>query len=240
MFNVPPDSDADAGEADADPQKSEPIVGPILSVEPVELLGSDAVRELRRIYEAGFPAHLRADFDELTDRRQPGELAFALVDAGWPCGFAVLRPLGDTGWTFMRYFVVDAARRGRGLGGIFWKQLVERLRGSGCTLLIFDVEDPGEPACGPEESLIRLRRISFYLRQGACLLPVRGYRTPHGSLRRLDWTPMVLMAAPLNSRIAVGESGVTPDEIVAAVYWHRWSLPPDNPQVVSTRTVDQS
>lgn len=222
------------------PRHLEPAVTPAYRLEPVELLGSEAVRQVRRIYEAGFPAHLRASFGDLTDRRQPGELAFALGQAGRPCGFAMLRPLGGTGWTFMRYFVLDAARRGRGIGGIFWDHLADRLRGLGSTLLIFDVEDPDEPGCDRQESLTRSRRISFYLRQGAALLPVRGYRTPHGNARSLAWTPMLLMAAPLATREAAGEPAgtVSPDEIVAAVYRYRWSLPPDHPRVACTRATD--
>jgi GNAT superfamily N-acetyltransferase len=88
------------------------------SLVPVEGLRRADVERVRRIYEAGFPARLRADFGSLLDGRLPGELAFALTEEGRPVGFAMLRPLGTTGWIFLRYFVVDAARRGRGLGAI--------------------------------------------------------------------------------------------------------------------------
>jgi hypothetical protein len=30
----------------------------------------------------------------------------------------MLRPLGSTGWIFLRYFEVDQAQRGQGLGGL--------------------------------------------------------------------------------------------------------------------------
>jgi GNAT superfamily N-acetyltransferase len=201
-------------------------------LEPVEVLGPAAVADLRGIYEGGFAPHLRADFSDITGQRQPGELAFALVQDEQPAGFAMLRPLGGTGWIFLRYFVVAAARRGRGLGGILWQQVTDRLRDLGYTLLVFDVEDPDEPGCGEEEVQIRNRRIGFYLHQGASLMPVSGYRTPHGSGAEAGWTPMRLMSAPLT---AGGPVSVVPAaEIVAAVYRYRWSLAPDHPQVTGT------
>jgi hypothetical protein len=78
---------------------------------PVEGLGPADVERVRAIYEAGFPVWLRADFGSLLAGRQPGELPLALTEEGRPVGFAMLRPLGTTGWMFLRYFVVDAARR---------------------------------------------------------------------------------------------------------------------------------
>ena len=49
------------------------------ALEPVEALDTAAVDAVRRIYEDGFPARLRADFTSLTDRREDGETALALV-----------------------------------------------------------------------------------------------------------------------------------------------------------------
>jgi GNAT superfamily N-acetyltransferase len=207
------------------------------ALEPVERLSAHAAGEVRRIYEAGFPAHLRTSFRDLTTGRQPGELALALTQARQPCGFGMLRPLGGTGWIFLRYFVVDAARRGGGLGTVFWDQLTSWLGADGYTLLTFDVEDPAEPGCDRQEARIRSRRISFYLRQGASLLPVHGYRTPHGEAGHCDWTPMLLMAASLGAGQRV--SAIPAGQIVAAVYRHRWLLAPDHPQVSDTVTAGQ-
>jgi len=206
------------------------------SLTPVETLGSAGIDDIRRIYETGFAPHLRADFSSITSQRQPGELAFALRQDEQPRGFAMLRPLGATGWIFLRYFVVEEGQRGRGLGGILWRQVTGRLRDLGYTLLIFDVEDPDEPDCGQEEVQIRTRRIGFYRHQGASLLPVSGYRTPHGSAEDPGWTPMLLMSAPLTAGRPV--SVVPAGEIVTAVYRYRWSLPPDHPQVTGTSVAD--
>jgi len=204
------------------------------ALEPVEALDTTAVDAVRRIYEDGFPARLRADFTSLTDQREAGEAALALVCGRQPCGFAMLRRLGVTGWTYLRFFVIEQRLRGQGLGGIMWDQLTARLRADGCTLLVFDVEDPGEPGCGPAESQVRSRRVGFYQRHGAVVLPVRGYRTPHGSAGDGGWTPMLLMAAP----VAAGGPAPGTGEaraIVSAVYRHRWRLDPGHPQIAATR-----
>jgi len=200
---------------------------------PVESLDSAGIGHVRRIYEDGFPPHLSSGFESITSGRQPGELALALTGDGEPRGFAMLRPLGTTGWIFLRYFVVDANQRGQGLGGILWQQLTSYLRDAGYSLLVFDVEDPAEPGCDPEELEIRQRRISFYRRHCASVLPVDGYRTPPttGGNAGERWTPMVLMAASLHP-----DEGDRPEvrAIVDAVYRHRWSLPADHPQVGRT------
>jgi GNAT superfamily N-acetyltransferase len=206
------------------------------ALEPVEALDTTAVDAVRRIYEEGFPDRLRADFASLTDEREDGEAALALVRGRQPCGFAMLRRLGSSGWTYLRYFVVDQRLRGQGLGGIMWDLLTARLRAEGGALLVFDVEDPGEPGCGPAEAQVRTRRVGFYQRHGAVVLPVRGYRTPHGGTGDDGWTPMLLMAAPVAAGGAApgaGEAGA----IVSAVYRHRWRLEPGHPRIAATQVV---
>jgi 2-(1,2-epoxy-1,2-dihydrophenyl)acetyl-CoA isomerase len=203
----------------------------VCTLAPVETLGPAATAAVRRIYTEGFPPHLRADFSTLTDRRQAGELALALVGGGEPRGFAVLRPLGETGWVFLRYFVVDRRLRGQGLGGMLWDAVTARLRDDGHTLLVFDVEDPAEPGCGPAQARIRSRRIGFYQRHGASLLPVAGYQAPHGD----GWTPMLLLAASLDAGSPDLDTARWPS-IVSAVYRYRWQLEPGHPRAMAVRT----
>jgi GNAT superfamily N-acetyltransferase len=198
---------------------------------PVESLSAEGAAQVRRIYEDGFAPHLRAGFDSLITGREAGESALALVQGGEPRGFVMLRPLNGTGWMFLRYFV--AGQRGQGLGGIMWDQLMAWLRAGGYPLLVWDVEDPGEPGCDPAEVEIRNRRIRFYERHGGRLLPVEGYGNPHGD----DWTPMRLMAAPAAADPAPGLPG-TP-AIVAAVYQYRWRLEPADSRVTATRVTDE-
>jgi GNAT superfamily N-acetyltransferase len=115
---------------------------------PVEDLRPAEAEHVRRIYEDGFPPHQRADFRSLTAGREPGELALALTGPGQPRGFAMLRPLGDTGWIFLRYFAVDAAQRSQGLGGVMWDQLTGFLRESGYSPSTSATGRPGCPSAG--------------------------------------------------------------------------------------------
>jgi len=207
------------------------------SLEPAETLSPAAMTVLRRIYEEGFPPHQRVGFAAVTVRREPGELALALVGDGRPCGFAMLRPLMSTSWIYLRYFVVDESQRGQGLGGLLWEQLTVRLRDAGFTLLVWDVEDPHEPDSEPAAAALRLRRIRFYQRHGASLLPVTGYRAPHAAPESSGWSPMLLMTAPLSGRAAPPDSGWA-RAIVEAVYRFRWQLDPEQFPVFSLHAGD--
>jgi GNAT superfamily N-acetyltransferase len=194
-------------------------------LEPVETLTPAAMTRLRQIYEEGFPPFERAEFGSITTARREDELALALVSDGQPAGFALLRPLGSTGWIYLRYLVVDGARRSQGLGGQLWEQLTERFRDAGYTLLVFDVEDPDEPGCEPAQVELRWRRIRFYQRQGASLLPVTGYCSPEIVPGTSGWFPMLLMTAPLAGHPGAPDPGGA-GAIVDAVYRFRWDLEP--------------
>jgi hypothetical protein len=99
---------------------------------------------------------------------------------------------------------------------------------------VWDVEDPREPGSEPDEATLRQRRIRFYQRHGASLLPVTGYRAPHVAPETSGWSPMLLMTAPLVGDPAVPDSGPDPRPdpgqaraIVEAVYRFRWELEPE-------------
>jgi hypothetical protein len=99
---------------------------------------------------------------------------------------------------------------------------------AGHTRIVFDVEDPTETSDPAEES-IRRRRIGFYTRLGAQLLPVNEYMPPHGA----DTHPMLLMAADLE----VEATRILADDlrdVVIAVYRHRYGLDPDDLVVLDT------
>ena len=202
------------------------------SLEPLEALDTAAVADVRRIYEEGFAPRLRVAFSALINQRQDGELTLALTCSGRPSGFAMTRPLGDTGWVFLRYFVVDHRQRSQGLGGILWNQVTARLCAAGNTVVVFDVEDPAEPGCAQPESRARSRRISFYQRRGASVLPVLGYVMPPLTAAGTDWTPMLLMASSLTGTPLVADAQRV-RALVTAVYQHRWQMEPDHPQVVA-------
>lgn len=177
---------------------------------------------VQAIYEEGFGERLRAPFaDLLTDR------ALVLTD-GEPRGLAVLRELGPTRWVFLRYFVVG--ERGRGLGEELWTSLRAAMAAAGFTRIVYDVEDPAEHGIDASEELIRRRRIGFYTRLGAVLLPANGYLPPHGT----DAHPMLLMAADLGRPVTASIEGDDLRRTMLAVYRYRYGLEDTDPVVERT------
>ncbi|MFT4009316.1 MAG: GNAT family N-acetyltransferase [Nocardioidaceae bacterium] len=172
------------------------------------------------IYEGAFPEHERVPFTALFIDR-----VLVLVDDDRPCGLAVLRDLGDTGWTFLRYYCVGD--RGCGLGSLMWGLLKEAHAGQ--TRIILDVENPDEPGTDAASKALRERRIAFYQRLGVRLLPVYDYLPPHDGVP-FDLRPMV---ADLDT-----PDGRTPPlapadlrAVVLAVFELRYGLPADHPAV---------
>ncbi|MDX8054214.1 hypothetical protein SK571_33000 [Lentzea sp. BCCO 10_0798] len=183
-------------------------------------LTPDELADVRQIYFDGFAAHLRAPFDDLL-----ADTALVLTDSR-PLGFAVVRVLGDTGWVYLRYFTVG--EKGRGLGEHLWTHLRVAMTGAGHTRIVYDVEDPAQPGIDPAEERIRHRRIAFYRRLGAVLLPVRGYLPPEGSAGH----PMLLMAADHVAQAPAAAEDL--ERIVVAVYEHRYGIAPSDPVVTRT------
>ncbi|MCR3749120.1 GNAT family N-acetyltransferase [Lentzea californiensis] len=183
-------------------------------------LTPDELADVRQIYFDGFEPHLRAPFDDLL-----ADTALVLVDSR-PLGLAVLRVLGGTGWVYLRYFTVG--EKGRGLGEHLWTHLRVAMTGAGHTRIIYDVEDPAQPGIDPAEERIRHRRIAFYRRLGAVLLPVNGYLPPEGSAGH----PMLLMAADYVAQTPAAADDL--GRIVVAVYEHRYGIAPSDPVVTRT------
>lgn len=195
---------------------------------PWDDLGDTARRRLVALYDEAFPDELSAPFASLLVDRM---LAFvpAAGASEEVLGLALLRDLrptgtapdgpDDTGWTFLRYFAVGP--RGAGVGSAALRSLADLLRAERRTVLAWDVEDPDEP--GVAEATVRddLRRIAFYERNGATLLPAREYRPPHEDGSE-PWLRM--MALPL------GPEPLPPTaDLVRAVLLHRYGCPADHP-----------
>jgi hypothetical protein len=184
----------------------------------------------REIYEGGFPPELSSDFEELFV-----DACFAFLDGSGEeervVGWAVLRPLADTGWIFLRYFV--AGERGQGIGSRMWRAM--RSHFADYQRILLDVEDPDEPGIDAEEESIRRRRIEFYRRLDIEVLPLRSYRPPHG-----DEDPwMQLLASDLppgDPTPTLGREGIR--EILLAVYEHRYGVTTDD--AVVRRTLAES
>lgn len=189
------------------------------SLVSVATLDEAELAQVREIYEAAFPEELMAPFaDLLVDRM------LVRVEDDGPSGFALVRDLGPTGWTFLRYYAVG--RRGRGIGSLMWADLVALLAAEGRTRLIWDVEDPDEPGIGEHAVEEHRRRISFYERLGGRLLPVREYFPPHDD----GHAPALrLMERPLGPASEVGLRA-----LVEGVYERRYGVPADSPVVRRT------
>jgi hypothetical protein len=186
-------------------------------------LSADDLTAVREIYEGAFPDELLAPFEDLlTDR------LLVYVDADGPAGLALVRDLGPTSWTFLRYYAVG--RRGRGTGSAMWRELTALLASEGRARLVWDVEDPDEPGLSLALVEEHRRRIVFYERLGGRLLPVRDYEPPHddGHAPRL-----LLMDTPLGA-------GDDPSlrEVVEAVF--RWRYGRDAADPVVRRTLEAS
>jgi GNAT superfamily N-acetyltransferase len=185
------------------------------------------LEQARAIYEAGFPAAVRAPFSDLLGAH-PAERTQLLLDGtGEVIGLTLVRDLGDTRWTFLRYFVVTAERRGSGIGGRLWAALCRDLADRSQELLLFDVEDPADPAATAHETVERHRRVTFYRRLGAELVDFAAYEPPHHGEPGSQALPLRLMAARLD--VNGGSSpprllGAEAERAVESVLRHRYGV----------------
>lgn len=193
-----------------------------------DMLEPRALKWVRTIYDETFTEPNRPAFDQLVRMRRPDEQVLVLVD-DHPLAFAALRELGPTSWMFLRYFAVHRNLRGTGIGTQLWGHLREEMLRCGYPRIVFEVEDPAQ--AGTEaERVVRERRISFYTRVGALLLPVRGYLPPHGD----DTRPMLLMAADLYGTRTPPVEGDDLRRVITGVYLHHYGVPEDHPIVLDT------
>lgn len=174
---------------------------------------------VERIYTDAFPDELLAPFADLFRDRM-----LVLLDDDGPAGFALVRDLPGTTWTFLRYYAVG--RRGQGIGSLMWASLTERLEGEGRTRLVWDVEDPAEPGISPEAAEEHRRRIVFYERLGGRLHPVREYFPPHDD----GHAPQLQL---MDAALGAGDQA-TLRELVEGVYRLRYGVTADDPVVRRT------
>ena len=207
----------------------------------VAFSGLDAAHQVavRHVYESSFPLALRAPWEEVTASRPDERLLVLLDDAAMPVGLALVRHLGDTSMSFVRYFVVDEQRRGGGHGSALLSALVAHLRDAGRSMLLLDVEDPDGRSPDSPERRDDLRRIDFYRRHGVDLLAVRDYSPPdHG--QDGEEPRLLLMGACLAESAGDGLGldpvpvGAALRDAVTAVYRDRYGLDPDHPVVRAT------
>ncbi len=201
-----------------------------LDIRSAESLRAEQLDRVQVIYEGAFARELRVPFGELA-RRGDADRMFAAVEGTAPVGFAALRLLESAEWTFLRYFAIAGERRSQGIGIRFWQLVRQSLREHGWPAnIVLEVEHPGEAAADEAERATRDRRISFWSRCGAILLPAPGYVTP-------DYTgcgtteAMLLMAAMPDAAPPLRADRLR--ALVLAIYTDRYGLAPDDPLVAS-------
>lgn len=197
-------------------------------VERVEALDPEQLIGVRMIYEEAFSPALRVPFGELT---RPGEAdqTFVVMDGRAPAGVAALRLLRSADWSFLRYFAITGNRRSQGLGHQFWQLLHRSLRAQDWPVrIIFEVEDPSETNGDEAERVIRQRRINFWTKCGARLLPVSGYVLPDYTASGTTEAMLLMAATPAAVPPVHGNQLRT---LVLAIYADRYDLPPDDPLV---------
>jgi GNAT superfamily N-acetyltransferase len=194
------------------------------------------IEAARDIYEAGFPPAERAPFEDLLDVRSDERMQFLLDGDGGAdavLGVVLVRDLGETDWTFLRYFVVAADRRGEGIGGRLWLALCRDLAALGRKRLLFDVEDPDDPAADRHEVDERWRRVRFYRRAGADLLDVDSYAPPHHGAPGTPTMPLRPMGADLDaaggSRPLALDAAAIRDLIGAVMHFRYGVTAPNGP-----------
>jgi GNAT superfamily N-acetyltransferase len=188
---------------------------------------------VRSIFEEAFPVWEREPFDDLAGREAAGVATpVVMADSGQPVALAVTSRLDFVQWSYLEYFAVASDHRGHGVGGQLWRAMIQDLAvRDQPSRVVLEVEDPAGAPEGSPEVRQRERRIRFYERQGARLLPARDYVVP-----RLDGVegsePMLLLWAA----IADGAEPPGPSELFSllpAVYAAGYGLRADHPLVLA-------
>ncbi len=188
---------------------------------------------VRAVFEEAFPVWEREPFDDLVGREAAGlATPVVMTDSGQPVALAVTSCLDSVQWSYLEYFAVASDHRGHGVGGHLWRAMIQDLAvRDQPSRVVLDVEDPAGAPEGSPEVRQRERRIRFYERQGARLLPARDYVVP-----RLDGVagsqPMLLLWAA----IAGDAEPPSPAELISllpAVYAAGYGLRADHPLVLA-------
>ncbi|MDD7390825.1 MAG: GNAT family N-acetyltransferase [Lachnospiraceae bacterium] len=139
------------------------------------MIRRQSLDEMKEIYDGMMTRHFPADeikpFWKIKDSYEKGEyMGYGLYEENSGClAYAWMCSIPDENWILLDYYAVTENLRGQGMGSRFLKRFFEE-----CTEgvpVIIEVEDPdrlvGIPEDEKERELAkRLRRISFYLKNG--------------------------------------------------------------------------
>ncbi|MSQ30494.1 MAG: GNAT family N-acetyltransferase [Dehalococcoidia bacterium] len=194
--------------------------GDSITIRLQDAVAAADVGALQPLYDAAFPPHLRAPWEELAAEIADGAVLWWVVrDGARAIGFAEGRPMGDGVPLFLEYIAIDPAGRSRGTGSQLMVAVTADPVALAGVILEIGPLDEGDA----EQRHEAARRHAFYQRLGAVEVPcAAGYRVPGGpgALHRLSlrWLPgRPAVGAPAGARlrailhaIATGGYGLDP------------------------------
>jgi GNAT superfamily N-acetyltransferase len=204
---------------------------------------TDLIRQVQWIYEQSFPVEEQDPFENMLQairrREQAGpedceHCHFQVaVEAGQAAGAAFFNYYSRTKMGFIAYLAVHPARRNGGLGARLYHHLVAcvaadaQASGSGPAVgVVFEVEPP-ELGKNAAEQALRRRRIGFYQRNGALVVPNLALIAPPLG-NGLPEMPYEIMLHPLEgAHLPLGRSEI--EAVVETVLGFSYGLPPDSP-----------
>ncbi|SDN43848.1 GNAT family N-acetyltransferase [Allokutzneria albata] len=164
-----------------------------LRIRPLHKLSDDQFDVVQDIFEQAYPDWLRLSIDELDGGKGSDRIAVAGMLGEVPVGFAAVRVLPRSGWSFLRYFAITPDRRREGLGRRMWTELVEYLAVNVAPRrLLWEAQLPERAAPGSPQHDARSTALAFYESIGGEVLPVHDYVMP--TTLGLPAEPMLLMA----------------------------------------------
>jgi GNAT superfamily N-acetyltransferase len=158
------------------------------------------LQQIRSIYEPNFPASERKPFEMLvqgvTDQKYH---LLTLQDHRGIVGIAFLMPLTDVSMMFLEYIAIDKTLQNQGLGSKLFQNIAQYyLKMGKITAIIWEIEPPKLD----DPSAMANRRISWYKRLGAGLIPMTDvYAMPSYAPEYPDPVSLQLMWIRIGSSI---------------------------------------
>jgi GNAT superfamily N-acetyltransferase len=183
---------------------------------------------LRAIFEESFPPSERETFEELAAGIAEGRMRLFVVRLGdAPVGMGVTIDLPANRAALLSYMAVRPDLRGEGVGGRLLQHIASALNAEGAAHLLLEVESVDYSP--PEEVELRRRRVRFYQRHGAQIIPCAPrYRVPN--LTEPGVVYYYLMWLPLRRRARM-PAGARLRRLVRAIFRRSYGLPPRDPLV---------
>jgi GNAT superfamily N-acetyltransferase len=127
-----------------------------------------------RLYEESFPAEERASIETLRRDIVAGkrQLHRTLDESGKLLCFSLIYTAFDD-FVWLSYIATAPDNRSQGIGSQHLLSLLSQIERElqGRTALVLEIESPETPGLDPSTSIIRRRRLDFYLRHSAKRMP---------------------------------------------------------------------